>query len=530
MRERLQEQINKLKEKLGGVRGKLGGLSKKVKIIIGVAAAVLIIVIAFIIAMALNTKEYEVLYTGLEESEAIEIIAVLEEQQIDYNRKDSTIYVLAETVDQVKVALAEEGYPKSGFTYDLFIDNVGLLATDFEKYKYAQFELESRMAETIKQFDGVSNATVTIAMAEEQKYVLEEDVKETTASVTVTMANGGSPSKKQVDGIRRLVARGVTGLEIENVSVIDGNGVEVSAEETELDEREGATTLKLNVEQQIETNIKEKVLHLFQPVFGEENIRVSVSCSVDIDKKIKEIIEYIPSEDNKGVLSSAASTYEIQGQAEITEGIPGTETNADIPVYPGVTTDGSDIYFKDDRALEYLVSQVKEQIQTDSAELTDISVSVAVDSADLTAAKAGEMRQTIAIAAGIDLAQADTKIAVFNAPFYSPEPEAPTGITAVFEEHPMLKVVIPGVIALILALIIAALAVIKRAKLKKRAEEVAAEAAKKLQEAESLVQLDEITKTREEELKGQIQDFTDINPEISAQLLKTWLRGDEDNG
>lgn len=529
MRERLQEQIGKLKEKLGRVGELTGKLSKKVKILIGIVA-VLIVAVAFVIAMVLNSKDYEVLYTGLDEAEAIEIIGVLEAQQIDYERKDTTIYVLADQVDKVKVALAQEGYPKSGFTYDLFINNVGLLATDFEKYKYAQFELESRMAETIKQFDGVENATVAIAMADEQKYVLEEDVKQTTASVTVTMEDGGSPTKKQVEGIRRLVARGVSGLEIENVAVIDGNGIEVSAEETEIDERQGATLLKLNVEKQIENNIKEKILHVFQPVFGEDNIRVSVNCSVDIDKKIKEIIEYIPSENNRGVLSNATSSYEIQGQAEITEGVPGTETNADIPVYPGVTTDGNDIYFKDERALEYLVSQVKEQIQSDSAELTDISVSVAVDSADLTAAKAGEMRQAIALASGIDLAQADTKIAVFNAPFYTPEPEGPTGITAVFEENPMLKIIIPGVIALILAAIIAVLAVIKRAKLKKRAEEVAAEAAKKLQEAESLVQLDEITKTREEELKGQIQDFTDVNPEISAQLLKTWLRGDEDNG
>ena len=103
-------------------------------------------------------------------------------------------------------------------------------------------------------------------------------------------------------------------------------------------------------------------------------------------------------------------------------------------------------------------------------------------------------------------------------------------MAAVFEQYPMLRIVIPGVIALILAAIIATLAVIKRNKLKKQAAEVAAEAAQKLQEAESLVQLEDILKTREEELKGQIQDFTDINPEISAQLLKTWLRGDEDNG
>ncbi len=317
-------------------------------------------------------------------------------------------------------------------------------------------------------------------------------------------------------------------MDIKNVAVIDGNGEEVSASQE--DSQEGATALKLNIEKQIEASLKAKILELFQPVFGQENIRVSVNCSVDLDKKIKEIIEYIPSEDNKGVLSKSNSTYEIQGEGEVTAGVPGTETNADVPVYPGVTTDGNDIYFKDDRALEYLVSQVKEQIQSDAGELTDTTVSVAVDSASLTPAKAGEMRQAIAIAAGIAPELADTKIAIFNAEFYTPEPEQITGITAILNANPMLKIIIPAILALILALIVVAMVIVKKAKLKKRVQELAAaEEAQRAQDTQELVRLDELGKTREEELKSQIQDFTDINPEISAQLLKTWLRGEEEN-
>lgn len=523
MRERLLEQTRQIKEKLDAINSKL---SKKLKIIIAIVT-VLVITVAFVIALALNTSEMAVLYSGLEESEAIEIIGVLEQQAVKYERKSGTVYVPSEMVDKMKVALAAEGYPKSGFTYDVFKDNVSLLATDFEKYKYAQFELESRMAATIKQFEGVKDATVAIAMAEEQKYVLQEDVKESSASVTVTMQDGGSPSKEQVKGIQRLVAKGVPGLDMKNVAVIDGNGEEVSQNDD--NSQEGSTALKFSVEKQIEGSIKGKILHLFQPVFGEENIRVSVNCSVDIDKKIKEIIEYIPSEDNRGVLSGSTSSYEVQGEGEVTAGVPGTETNADIPVYPGVTTDGNEIYFRDDRALEYLVSQVKEQVQSDAGELTDTTVSVAVDSAELTPAKAGEMRQTIAIAAGIDPALADTKIAIFNAKFYSPEAEPVTGVVGIINANPLLKIIIPAVLALLIALIVMIVVMIKKAKIRKRAQELAAEEAMRVKETDELIQLDELGKTREEELRSQIQDFTDINPEISAQLLKTWLRGEEDN-
>ena len=37
--------------------------------------------------------------------------------------------------------------------------------------------------------------------------------------------------------------------------------------------------------------------------------------------------------------------------------------------------------------------------------------------------------------------------------------------------------------------------------------------------------LDQVRKTREQELKQQIGEFADMNPEIAAQLIRTWLKG-----
>ena len=41
--------------------------------------------------------------------------------------------------------------------------------------------------------------------------------------------------------------------------------------------------------------------------------------------------------------------------------------------------------------------------------------------------------------------------------------------------------------------------------------------------------LDSARKTREQELKMQIGEFADLNPEIAAQLIKTWLKGGSGN-
>ncbi len=521
MQERLQTILDEIKKRISDENGKI---NTKAIVKIGIILA-LVIAISFFAALMLNKVNYGVLYTGLDESEAIEIITVLEEQQMPYDRKGGTIYVPDDKVDFVKVQLASKGYPKTGFTYDIFKNNVDLMSTNFQEYKYAQFELESRMARTIEQFDGVDKATVTIAMGNEQKYVLEENKKETSAAVTVVMNDGGSPSKKQVRGIQRLVAKGVPGLKVENVVVIDGNGEELQS--SFQDSQEGSLSLKLNVEKQIEKSISSKVLYLLKPYFGDDNIRVTVNCSVDIDKKIKEIIQYIPSKDNKGVLSSLNSSYEVQGNGQVQAGVPGTETNADIPVYPGVTTDGDEIYFRDDRALEYLVSQVKEQIQSDTGKLKDVTVSVAVDSKDLTNGKAEELKSLIALTAGIDSEIAEQKVAIFNAEFFKPEPPEINTVTQFIEANPILKIIIPTAVVLLLLLILMIVLIIRKAKEKKYAAKLAEEEAKRAKETEDLVNLDELGMTREEELKKQIQDFTDMNPNIAAQLLKTWLRGEE---
>lgn len=59
-------------------------------------------------------------------------------------------------------------------------------------------------------------------------------------------------------------------------------------------------------------------------------------------------------------------------------------------------------------------------------------------------------------------------------------------------------------------------------------QELVAEEATRIQAPEELVR--SITsKTRKKNSRARFKDFTDINPEISAQLLKTWLRGEEEN-
>ena len=98
-----------MKEKLGQFKEFFLKLGRKTKVLIGVGLIVLIAA-AVIIALALNRKEYEVLYSEVNTDEAQQIIGLLQDSEVDYRYDgQGTIYVPEAQVDQIKATLASEG-------------------------------------------------------------------------------------------------------------------------------------------------------------------------------------------------------------------------------------------------------------------------------------------------------------------------------------------------------------------------------------------------------------------------------------
>src|SRR2546423_1057158 len=84
-----------------------------------------------------------------------------------------------------------------------------------------QRALETQIAQTIGQVDGVSGATVQLTMPQEQLFADQQ--KPATASVLL----GGGPSTVEpgaVRGIANLVASAVPNLKASSVTITDGSG------------------------------------------------------------------------------------------------------------------------------------------------------------------------------------------------------------------------------------------------------------------------------------------------------------------
>lgn len=528
MKEQLQGYFDKTKEFWQNLSNK----TKKI-LMIGVIGT-LIFSVGF--AIILNNKPYEVLFTGLNDQESSEIIGKLQESAIPYKYETGgTLLVPKEQQDKLKAQLVYEGYPKSGFTYDVFKENIGLMTTDFEKNSYKLFELQDRIASTITLFEGVKDAKVTIALGEDRKYVLDSTMTtEASASVVIIMKDGGSPDAKMVEGVQRLVAKSIPQLTIENIAVLDGNGNDLSTT--------GGTGFDASVskargelERDAENKIRNKVLNVLSPFYGSENVRVSVNVVVDMEKKIREVINYsTPKEgSDKGIPSNESTSTEIVRDPSTAGGIPGAESNADIPIYNQVTINGNESQLYTQSEIDYLVNQIKEQAQIDPGTIADVTVSVAINGNSLGGVQYDELAQLVATASGIAPEAKAEKISIVYAPFFGSENDTTDPTAPV--NNMWIYILIAGLgVAFVIAIIIFVILRKRKKKDVDEIEEIIQDAARipySRADSETMYE-DDILRLRDEksiEKRKNIRDFVDENSEVSAQILRNWLNGGDSN-
>lgn len=533
----MKEKIEQLKE----FAGKLGSKTKKLII----AGAVLLVAAAVIIALVLNNRPYEVLFSGLGKEEAQQIVSRLQEEGVGFRLQDeSTILVRKDVVDVTKAKLVQEGYPKSGFTYDTFINNAGLMTTDSDKRTYKLYELQNRIGSTIRLFENVKDAKVTIALGEESKYVLDDSSQtESSATAVVTMNDGGTPTAEQAAAIQRLVAKSIPGMEMTQVAVFDGNGNDVSVTDEEtMPDGSNAEEIASVIEDQIES----KVHDVLAPIYGNQNVRISARAIVDMQSLIRETTTYntpekIDEKDKTGIISHEEGINENSSNGTgAAGGQVGTESNADTTEYAaGNNAGGGSQSESESFSKDYLVNQIKEQGQVAPGVLSDLTVSVAINGRNYGNLTEKQIRDLVGNAAGIAAADRAEKISLVSAPFYEkPEEEEKTGASVEAVDKNLLIILIIAAAVLLFVLIILML-VLRRKRKKREAEELLE--AEALASSEALLdeemekerlnkEMQALQNDRGMALKKNIRDFAEQNPEISAQLLKSWLNGGENNG
>lgn len=541
----------------------LSGKTKK--LLIAIVSATAVIAISGVVALNyLAQRDYSVLFTGLNQEEAQQVVSLLQEQGYPYryDDNDGAIRMPSASVDQARVQLLSQGYPKSGFTYDMYRDNSGLMTTESDKKQYTKYELQDRLGAQIRLFEGVQDAKVTIAEAGEQKYALDTVAEESSAAVTVTMKSGRSLTDNQAAAIKNLIARSVRGMTFTNVSVFDAESmVEIGA-----NDGTGGSGEYTELTSEIENHIAGNVRRVLEKLYGQGNVAVSVKGTLNTDKLIQEVTRYtvpekIDAEDKTGLLEREDTTFENQGTQENgARGVAGADANADTPRYTAGNGNGNgtDTYANGSASREWLFDTLREQRQVDPGVLENTTIAIVIDTADMSIDER-DLISLVANASGIAQDQAADKITIIRASSATegeedededskqagtePETGIPTPI--------IIALIAGGVLLLLLLIIILLLARSRRKKaiaLEESADEwpqtenqegetppvVETEAARQFREENAeMEQNEEILNLRMQHslrLKQNIGEFIEQNPQIAAKLVQSWLRGEEDGG
>nr|WP_330414030.1 flagellar M-ring protein FliF C-terminal domain-containing protein [Enterocloster bolteae] len=534
--------------------------------IAGGTAAIAIIAV-LVLKLGTNT-DYSTLFTGLNQEEAQEVVALLQEEGVDYrfNDKDGAIRVPAVKADQTRAELLSKGYPKSGFTYDMYRNNAGLMTTESDKKQYTLYDLQDRLGAQIRLFEGVQDAKVTIAEAAEQKYALQDNTNtDASASVVVTMEAGQSLNDSKAAAIKNLIARSVRGLNFTNVAVFDADTMMEVGGSAAGEDAFGSAKDLTALTSLIENNISVNVRRVLEKLYGPGNVAVSVKGTLNMERLIQENTQYstpekINEQDKTGLLNREDTVNENSAASDQgAGGVAGADANADTPRYTNQdnTQAIADSYSNSSATREWLYNSVKEQRQVDPGVLENATVGIVINTDDTTTVTNNQLINLVADSAGIPRDLANQSITIVRAPSQETVPViTPPEQPQTKEDGLPLPIVIAMIAGGILILLLLLLLLMEKRRRRRKADEYvdapnmyAVEEEARAPETEAppvnvlnteaglQMQAENAEMERNEEilnlrmqhslkLKQNIGEFVDQNPQIAAKLVQSWLRGE----
>ncbi len=541
---------------------------KSRKTLMAIAGGTVAIAFIAVLVLKLGTNtDYSTLFTGLNQEEAQEVVALLQEEGIDYrfNDKDGAIRVPAVRADQTRAELLSKGYPKSGFTYDMYRSNAGLMTTESDKKQYTLYDLQDRLGAQIRLFEGVQDAKVTIAEAAEQKYALQDNTNtDASASVVVTMEAGQTLNDSKASAIKNLIARSVRGMNFTNVAVFDADTMMEVGSSADGEDAFGSAKDLTALTSLIENNISINVRRVLEKLYGQGNVAVSVKGTLNMERLIQENTRYstpekIDEQDKTGLLNREDTINENSAAADQgAGGVAGADANADTPRYTNQdnTQAIADSYANSSATREWLYDSVREQRQVDPGVLENATVGIVINTEDNTTVTNNQLINLVADSAGIPRDQASQSITIVRAPSQTAVPVVvPPDQVVTKDEGLPLPIIIAMIAGGVLILLLLILLLMEKRRRRKKADEYAdspdlyavedevrppeTEAPPSVLNTEAGLQMqaenaemernEEILNLRMQhslKLKQNIGEFVDQNPQIAAKLVQSWLRGE----
>ncbi len=351
----------------------LANLSVRQQISIALVAALVIIGMWALVRWH-RESDFKPLFTGVSAEDAAGIVQKLKESGTDYRLPEGggAVLVPSARVAEMRLEMAAAGLPKVGrIGFELF-DKTNLGATEFSEQVNFRRAIEGELERSVMSLAEVETARVHVTFSKDSVFL--ESQQPAKASVLVKLRPGAHLAPANVQAIDNLVASAVEGLSPDAVTVIDQNGNLLGRPKTAgtLDGPE-ASEASLEFRHKIEADLISKIDSTLEPLLGADKFRAgaSVECDFSGGEQSEEIFD--PSHSVMASSQRSEDTSGISGGS----GVPGTASTLPRPTSrPG--SSGSRVSRVTEN-ITYQTSRTVKKTRLPAGTVRKMSVTVLVD-------------------------------------------------------------------------------------------------------------------------------------------------------
>jgi flagellar M-ring protein FliF len=341
-----------------------------------VIAAVLLAAAGGIFMLVRHQREadFRPLFTGVAPEDASAIVQKLKEAGVEYRlpTEGGVVLVPSAKLAELRINMAAAGLPKTGrIGFELF-DKTNLGATEFTEHINYRRALEGELERSVMSLAEVEQARVHVTFPKDSVFL--ESQQPAKASVLIKLKPGSRLAPQNVQAIDHLISAAVEGLSPDAISVLDMNG-------NLLGKPKGPDTLDgpepseaaLEYRRRIEADLLNKVNSTLEPLLGTEKFRANVS--VECDFSGGELSEEIFDPEHS-VMSTSQRSEDSSGGLTA-NGVPGTASTLPRPTSrPG---SGATRISRSTENIAYQTSRTVKKTRMPTGVVRKISLAVLVD-------------------------------------------------------------------------------------------------------------------------------------------------------
>lgn len=263
-------------EQKSGFSAAMGNADAMRQVTLIMALAICLAIAVFVIIWA-NQAEYRML-AKMPTEQLIKTMDNLDANQVDYKHENNIISVSADDYQDVKLLLAREGLsdePSTG--NEILMQDMGFGVSqrlEGERLKYGR---EQQLASTIQELQSISRAKVLLAIPRDN--IFAKRSKTPSATVVLTMKRGRILNEEEVDAVVDIVASAIQGLTPSRVTVTDQNGRLLnSGSQSSVSSR---SRKEFEIEQKREKEYMDKIDNILIPVVGLGNYTAQADVMMD---------------------------------------------------------------------------------------------------------------------------------------------------------------------------------------------------------------------------------------------------------